>query len=150
MSNLQPNCYLKVDFQNVGKHTGGKWLNHDTKRHNGKSIPEIKTWNSPAEYPSCVARCYIKGPDGAMLNSIFWKKVQGQNILRDERLNIHWETKSEMKVQIKSFEKVILEFLGPSTVLGLLAIQHMGGLLQLASRCISIIKISSITTILSL
>ena len=78
MSNLQPNCCLKVDFENVGKHTGGKLLNHDTKRHKGKSIPEIKTWNSPAEYPSCVARCYIKGPDGTMLNPIFWKKVQGQ------------------------------------------------------------------------
>ena len=78
MSKLQPNCCLKVDFQNVGKHTGGKWLNHDTKRHKGKSIPEIKTWNSPAEYPSCVARCYIKGPDGTMLNPIFWVKVQGQ------------------------------------------------------------------------
>ena len=25
MSNLQPNCCLKVDFQNVNKHTRGNW-----------------------------------------------------------------------------------------------------------------------------
>ena len=33
MSNLQPNCCLKVDFQNVDQHARGKWLIHDTKRH---------------------------------------------------------------------------------------------------------------------
>ena len=32
MSNLQPNCSLKVDFQKVDQHIGGKWLIHDTKR----------------------------------------------------------------------------------------------------------------------
>ena len=37
-----------------------------------------KAWNSPAEYPSWVAWCDIKGSDGTMLNPIFWKKVQGQ------------------------------------------------------------------------
>ena len=37
-----------------------------------------KAWNSPAEYPSWVSRCDIKGSDGTMLNPIFWKKVQGQ------------------------------------------------------------------------
>ena len=26
MSNLQPNCCLKVDFQKVDQHAGGKWL----------------------------------------------------------------------------------------------------------------------------
>ena len=34
--------------------------------------------NSPAEYPSWVARRDITGSDGTMLNPIFWKKVQGQ------------------------------------------------------------------------
>ena len=34
MSNLQPNCCSKVDFQKVDQHTGGKWLIHDTKCHN--------------------------------------------------------------------------------------------------------------------
>ena len=31
-SHLQPNCYLKVDFQNVDQHAGGKWLIHTTRR----------------------------------------------------------------------------------------------------------------------
>ena len=30
MSNLQPNCCLKVDFQKVDQHIGGKWSIHDT------------------------------------------------------------------------------------------------------------------------
>ena len=25
MLNLQPNCYLKFDFQKVDQHAGGKW-----------------------------------------------------------------------------------------------------------------------------
>ena len=37
-----------------------------------------KAWNSPAEYPNWVARCYMKGSDGTMLNPIFWKKIQAQ------------------------------------------------------------------------
>ena len=31
MSNLQPNWCLKIDFQKVDQHPGGKWLIHDTK-----------------------------------------------------------------------------------------------------------------------
>ena len=31
MSNLQPNRCLKIDFQKVDQHAGGKWLIHDTK-----------------------------------------------------------------------------------------------------------------------
>ena len=63
MSNLQLNWCLKIDFQNVDQHAGGKWLIHDTKRR------KDNLW---------VARCDIKGSDGTMLNPIFWKKVQGQ------------------------------------------------------------------------
>ena len=66
MSNLQPNCCLKVDFQKVDQYA----------RH--QRTISCKTWNSPAEYTSWVARCGIKGSDGTMLNPIFWKKVQGQ------------------------------------------------------------------------
>ena len=29
---LQPNWCLKLDFQKVDQHAGGKWLIHDTKR----------------------------------------------------------------------------------------------------------------------
>ena len=83
ISNLQPNCYLKIDFQKVDQHAGGKCLIHDTKLRKDISC---KAWNSPAEYPSWVGRCDIKGSDGTMLNPIFWKKVQGQKILGGEGL----------------------------------------------------------------
>ena len=38
MSNLQPNCWLKFDFQKVDQHAGGKWLIHDTKRHKDNQL----------------------------------------------------------------------------------------------------------------
>ena len=38
MSNLQPNCCLKIDFQKEDQHAGGKWLIHDTKRRNFRNI----------------------------------------------------------------------------------------------------------------
>ena len=38
MSNLQPNCCLKADFQKVGQHVGGKWQIHDTKRHKDSQL----------------------------------------------------------------------------------------------------------------
>ena len=34
MSHLQPSCCLKIDFQKLDQHAGGKWLIHDTKRRN--------------------------------------------------------------------------------------------------------------------
>ena len=42
MSSLQPNCCSKVDFQKVDKHTGGKWLIHDTKRHKDNPLQSLK------------------------------------------------------------------------------------------------------------
>ena len=42
MSNLQRNCCLKVDFQNVDQHTGGKWLIPDTKRHKDNQLQSLK------------------------------------------------------------------------------------------------------------
>ena len=74
MSNLQPNLCLKGDFKNLDQHAGGKWLIHDTK---SRKDNRLQSW---------VARCDIKGSDGTMLNPIFWKKVQGQNILGGEWL----------------------------------------------------------------
>ena len=64
-----PNCCLKVDFQKVDKHTGGKWLIHDTKRRKDNQLQSL---DSPVEYPSWVPRCDIKGSDGINLNPIFW------------------------------------------------------------------------------
>ena len=42
MSNLQPNCCLKVDFQKVDQHAGGKWLIHDTKRRKDNQLQSLK------------------------------------------------------------------------------------------------------------
>ena len=51
MSNLQPNCCLKVEFQKVEQHAGGKWLIHDTQTPQGQSVakPEIPLQNTQVE-----------------------------------------------------------------------------------------------------
>ena len=41
MSNLQPNCCLKVDFQKVEQDAGGKWLIHDTKRRKDNQLHSV-------------------------------------------------------------------------------------------------------------
>ena len=42
MSNLQPNLCLKIDFQKVDQHAGGKWLIHDTKRGKDNLLQSLK------------------------------------------------------------------------------------------------------------
>ena len=42
MSDLQPSCCLKVDFQKVDKHTEGKWLIHDTKLRKDNQLHSLK------------------------------------------------------------------------------------------------------------
>ena len=42
MSNLQPNCCLKFDFQKVDQHAEGKWLIHDTKRRKDNQLQSLK------------------------------------------------------------------------------------------------------------
>ena len=42
MSNLQPNCCLKFDFQKVDQHAGSKWLIHDTNRHKVNQLQSLK------------------------------------------------------------------------------------------------------------
>ena len=42
MSNLQPNCCLKFDFQKVDQHAGGKWLIYDTKRRKDNQLQSLK------------------------------------------------------------------------------------------------------------
>ena len=41
MSNLQPNCCLKFDFQKVDQHAGGKLI-HDTKRRKDNQLQSLK------------------------------------------------------------------------------------------------------------
>ena len=38
MSNLQSHFHFKLDFQNVEKHIGGKWLIHGTKHPQEQSV----------------------------------------------------------------------------------------------------------------
>ena len=42
MSNPQPNWCLKIDFQKVDQHAGGKWLIHDTKRRKDNQLQSLK------------------------------------------------------------------------------------------------------------
>ena len=42
MSNLQPKCFLKFDFQKVDQYAGGKWLIHDTKRRKDNQLQSLK------------------------------------------------------------------------------------------------------------
>ena len=42
MSNLQPKCCLKFDFQKVDQHAGGKWLIHDTNHRKDNHLQSPK------------------------------------------------------------------------------------------------------------
>ena len=42
MSNLQTYYHFKLDFQKVDQHTGGKWLNHGTKRRKDNQLQSLK------------------------------------------------------------------------------------------------------------
>ena len=42
MWNLQPNGCLKIDFQKVDQHAGGKWLIYDTKRRKDNQLQSLK------------------------------------------------------------------------------------------------------------
>ena len=44
MSKLQPNCCLKIDFQKMDQHAGGKWLIQDTKR---RKVNQLQSLNLP-------------------------------------------------------------------------------------------------------
>ena len=42
MPNLHTYYHLKLDFQKVGQHTGGKWLIHGTKRSKENQLQSTK------------------------------------------------------------------------------------------------------------
>ena len=42
MSTLQPNWCLKIDFQKVDQHAGGKWLINGTKRRKDNQLQSLK------------------------------------------------------------------------------------------------------------
>ena len=41
---VQPDCCLKIDFQKVDQHAGGRWLIHDTKRRKDVWDPTKANW----------------------------------------------------------------------------------------------------------
>ena len=49
MSNLQPNCCLKFDFQKVDQHAGGKWLIQETPQGQSVAKPETPLQNIQVE-----------------------------------------------------------------------------------------------------
>ena len=79
MSNLQSNTVFLNRFQTYRKQVVNP--RHQTPQEQSVAKPKV----SPVEYPSWVSRCDIKWSTGTMLNPIFWKKIQGQNILTGER-----------------------------------------------------------------
>ena len=42
MPNLQTHYHLKLDFQNVGQHTGDKWLIHGTNDHKDNQVQSLE------------------------------------------------------------------------------------------------------------
>ena len=42
MSNLQTYDHLKLDFQKVDQHTGGKWLIHGTKHRKHTQLQSLE------------------------------------------------------------------------------------------------------------
>ena len=66
---------IKLDFQKVEQHTGGKWLIHGSKRRKDN---DCKAWNSPVEYPSRECKHDIKESKGNMFSPIVKENVQGR------------------------------------------------------------------------
>ena len=42
MSNLHTHYHLKLDFQKVAEHTGGKWYIHGTKRRKDNQLQSLE------------------------------------------------------------------------------------------------------------
>ena len=59
MSKLQPNWCLKIDFQKVDQHAGGKWLIHDTKRRKDNQLQSLKTSICEVVNINSVTVCWI-------------------------------------------------------------------------------------------
>ena len=75
MSNLQPNCCFKVDFQKVDQHAEGKRLIHDPKRRKDNQLQSMKP---PCRISKLSSYMWHKGVWWTMLHPIFWKKIQWQ------------------------------------------------------------------------
>ena len=52
MSNLQPNCCLKLDFQKVDQHARGKWLIHNTKHRKDNQVQSLTLPSRKSKFSS--------------------------------------------------------------------------------------------------
>ena len=75
MSNLQPKCCLKIDFQKMDQHAGGKWLIHDTKRSKDNQLQSLKL---PCRISKLSSYLWHKVVRWHHLESDILKKSQGQ------------------------------------------------------------------------
>ena len=76
MSNLQTHYHVRLNFQKIDQHTGGKCLIHDTKHRKDN---QLQAWNSPVEYLSRESKHDIKEFEGEVFNPIFKENVHGRN-----------------------------------------------------------------------
>ena len=82
MSNLQPNYCLKVDFQKVDQHAGGKWLIHDTKRHKDNQLQSLKF---PCRLSKLSCEMWHKG--------VRWHHVESDILKESQGAKTSWEVR---------------------------------------------------------
>ena len=82
MSNLQPNCCLKIDFQKVDQHAGGKWLIHDTTRHKDNQLQSLKL---PCRISKLSSQMWHKG--------VRWHHVESDILKEGPGTKTSWEVR---------------------------------------------------------
>ena len=82
MSNLQPNCCLKIDFQKVDQHAGGKRLIHDTKRRKDNQLQSLKF---PCSISKLISYMWHKG--------IRWHHVESDILRERPGTKTSWEVR---------------------------------------------------------
>ena len=71
MSQLQNNCRLKLDFQNVNQHARGKWFIHGNEHYKNNHLENLELQIPPWKTQMRIQRVSI----GNMFNPIVSKKV---------------------------------------------------------------------------
>ena len=80
MSNLQPNWCLKIDFQKVDQHAGGKWLIHATKRRKDNQLQSLKL---PCRISKLSSKMWQKG--------VRWHHVESDILKEGPGTETSWE-----------------------------------------------------------
>ena len=82
MSNVLPNWCLKIDFQKVDQHAGGKWLIHDTKRHKDNQLQSLKL---PCRISKLSSYMWHKG--------VRWQHVESDILKEGPGTETSWEVR---------------------------------------------------------